>query len=262
MDNFDNNPQPGQPSASAPQQPPYGAPQQPYGTPQQPNGPQQPPYGTPQSPYGPQPAPYPPKRNSHAVLIVLCVLVALLCMLIITCPGTDAHRDAIKKSVSEEIDRRKDAAGNSFGAAIGGFFAQQLASVAVDNMVQVENYFIFSLGRVHFDGKDHTLSVGILGHVYTLNASDAAEACEKADDSTNSSDANLKAAHDVLNTVEEAASDSSLLDDETVESLKESGKEMGKAARHAASTIERASGALDKAAAALDKFLDEADEGE
>ncbi len=255
MDNFNNTPTPNQPNASAPQQPPYGAPQQPFGA-------QQPQSGTPQPPYGPQPAPYPPKRNSHAVLIVLCVIVALLCMLVITCPGTDAHRDAIKKSVSEEIDRRQDAAGNGFGAAIGGFFAQQLASVAVDNMVHVDNYFIFSLGRVHFDGKDHTLSVGILGHVYTLNASDAAEACEKADENSDNSDTKLKAAHDVLDQVEEAASDSALLDDETVESLKESGKEMGKAARHAASTIERASGALDKAASALDKFLDEADEGE
>lgn len=248
MDNFNNNPQPNQPGASAPQQQPYGAPQQPYGA-------QQP-------PYGPQPAPYPPKRNSHIVLIVLCVLVALLCMLIITCPGTDAHRDAIKKSVTEEIDRRKDAADNSFGAAIGGFFAQQLASLAVDNMVHVDNYFIFSLGRVHFDGKDHTLSVGILGHVYTLNANEAAEAIEKSDDGAKSSDANLKAAHDVLDQVEEAASDSVIPDDETVESLKQSGKEVGKAVRHAASTIERASGALDKAASALDKFLDEADEGE
>lgn len=248
MDNFNNNPQPSQPGASAPQQPPYSAPQQPYGA-------QQP-------PYGPQPAPYPPKRNSHIVLIVLCVLVALLCMLIITCPGTDAHRDAIKKSVTEEIDRRKDAADNSFGAAIGGFFAQQLASLAVDNMVHVDNYFIFSLGRVHFDGKDHTLSVGVLGHVYTLNANDAAEAIEKSDEGAKSSDKDLKAAHDVLDQMEEAASDSVLPDDETVETLKQSGKEVGKAVRHAASTIERASGALDKAASALDKFLDEADNGE
>lgn len=255
MDNFNNNPQPTQPGASAPQQQPSGAPQQPSGAPQQP-------YGAAQPPYGQQPTPYPPQRKNHTVLIVLCVLIALLGMLIVTCPDTNAHRDAIKRSVTEEIDRRKDAADNSLGAAVGGFFAQQLASLAVDNMVQVDNYFIFSVGRVHFDGKDHTLSFGILGHVYTMNANDAAEAVEKIDDEDDSSDANLKAAHDVIDNVEEAASDSILPDDETVESLKQSGKEVGKAVRHAASTIEHASGALDKAASALDKFLDESDNGE
>ena len=52
---------------------------------------------------------------------------------------------------------------------------------AMNQLFEYHNYIVCSKGTVEFNGKQHTVSFGILGTVYTMNADDMVKALEGAD---------------------------------------------------------------------------------
>ena len=60
-----------------------------------------------------------------------------------------------------------------------------MAGSAIDEVMnqlfEYHNYIVCSKGTVEFNGKQHTVSFGILGSVYTMNADDMVKALEGAD---------------------------------------------------------------------------------
>lgn len=60
-----------------------------------------------------------------------------------------------------------------------------MAGSAIDEVMnqlfEYHNYIVCSKGTVEFNGKQHTISFGILGSVYTMNADDMVKALEGAD---------------------------------------------------------------------------------
>ena len=63
--------------------------------------------------------------------------------------------------------------------------AKMMAGSAIDEVMnqlfEYHNYIVCSKGTVEFNGKQHTVSFGILGSVYTMNADDMVKALEGAD---------------------------------------------------------------------------------
>ena len=61
-----------------------------------------------------------------------------------------------------------------------------MAGSAIDEVMnqlfEYHNYIVCSKGTVEFNGKQHTVSFGILGSVYTMNADDMVKALEGAED--------------------------------------------------------------------------------
>ena len=45
-------------------------------------------------------------------------------------------------------------------------------------MVSVDDYFIFSIGKLHYGAEEKTVSFGILGHVFTFDSADLRKAIE------------------------------------------------------------------------------------
>ncbi len=109
------------------------------------------------------------------LLYALLAVVLLSCVCAITCPDKDDHVEALKNvindALTEELSQKADAdnelvsLGAMIGTGIGGF--------ALDNMLQVDNYFVCSVGRINYDGEKHTISIGILNHVFTPSRNDA-----------------------------------------------------------------------------------------
>ena len=42
-----------------------------------------------------------------------------------------------------------------------------ISEFIIDHKLSVENYFLFSVGKITFDGETKTISLGILNHVFT-----------------------------------------------------------------------------------------------
>lgn len=120
-------------------------------------------------------------RNGCIGLIL--VLAAMAVGLVATCPTEQAHREAITKEMNRFIKESTDNQGDAWGI-IGNIISQKIVGVVVDNLIEVDNYGVCSVGSITFKGKTHRVSFGILGHVFTFDADDIQRALEKGGDAS------------------------------------------------------------------------------
>lgn len=127
-----------------------------------------------------------PKKKSHfAIKMVIGLIIFILAIFAITNPSADAHKEKVRTEASKAIEK-------AVGSTDNNFFSQALRSVAkmmagsmmdeaMNQLFEYHNYIVCSTGSVEFNGKPHTVSFGILGNVYTMNADDMVKALESAD---------------------------------------------------------------------------------
>ena len=128
----------------------------------------------------------PKKKTSHfAIKMVIGLIIFILAIFAITNPGADAHKEKVRTEASKAVEK-------AVGSTDNNFFSQALRSVAkmmagsmmdeaMNQLFEYHNYIVCSTGSVEFNGKPHTVSFGILGNVYTMNADDMVKALESAD---------------------------------------------------------------------------------
>lgn len=128
----------------------------------------------------------PKKKTSHfAMKIVIGLIIFILALFAVTNPSADAHKEKVRTEASKAVEK-------AVGATDNNFFSQALRSVAkmmagsmmdeaMNQLFEYHNYIVCSTGSVEFNGKQHTVSFGILGNVYTMNADDMVKALESAD---------------------------------------------------------------------------------
>lgn len=134
----------------------------------------------------PQPA---PKKKSHTgcLIGILLTLVVLVAVMVVTCPKTEQHKEVlstvITTTVNDAVNDNDNLTGNTFidnaFKTVSNAFAGKVIETAVDNLVTVDNYVVCSLGKVHYDGKDHIVSLGVFGHIFTVDEDDLREAAEQ-----------------------------------------------------------------------------------
>ncbi len=108
-------------------------------------------------------------------LIALIVFLAVFFTLLLTCPDKRMHQEALKNRVNDLVSD-KIAERDSTGIAEGiAFFGTMLLSPVIDEItkreLEVDNYLLFSVGKLKLDGKTHTVSFGILNQVFTPSSS-------------------------------------------------------------------------------------------
>ncbi len=128
----------------------------------------------------------PKKKTSHfAIKMVIGLIIFILAIFAITNPSADAHKEKVRTEASKAVEK-------TVGSTDNNFFSQTLRSVAkmmagsmmdeaMNQLFEYHNYIVCSTGSVEFNGKPHTVSFGILGNVYTMNADDMVKALESAD---------------------------------------------------------------------------------
>lgn len=128
----------------------------------------------------------PKKKTSHfAMKLVIGLIIFILAIFAVTNPSADAHKEKVRTEASKALEK-------AVGSTDNNFFSQALRSVAqmmagsmmdeaMNQLFEYHNYIVCSTGSVEFNGKQHTVSFGILGNVYTMNADDMVKALESAD---------------------------------------------------------------------------------
>lgn len=128
----------------------------------------------------------PKKKTTHfAIKLVIGLIIFILAIFAVTNPGADAHKEKVRTEASKAVEK-------AVGSTDNNFFSQALRSVAklmagsmmdeaMNQLFEYHNYIVCSTGSVEFNGKQHTVSFGILGNVYTMNADDMVKALESAD---------------------------------------------------------------------------------
>lgn len=116
------------------------------------------------------------------IIVVLCLIVAVV--MVKTVPDKKAHKKAMMEAVREYVDEEatKHGFGNNVLVNLGKDIVTKTIEVALNSKLKVDNYLLFNTTYVKLDGKKKTLSLGLLGHVFTFDKQmlrDALEASAK-----------------------------------------------------------------------------------
>jgi len=102
-------------------------------------------------------------------LIVLGIIVIVA---VITNPKKNEHVDILKEKISQSAIHAaaKDMdSGNGFeraGAAIGVTLGLKFLDSIIESVVEVDNYLLFSLTKLSYDGNEKIIGIGAFGNVW------------------------------------------------------------------------------------------------
>ena len=128
----------------------------------------------------------PKKRKSHmAMKLIIGLIVFIIAVFAVSNPGADAHKEKVRTEVGKAIEKATSTSDNNFFSqalrSVTKMMARGVMDEAMNQLFEYHNYIVCSKGTVEFNGKQHTVSFGILGSVYTMNADDMVKALEGAD---------------------------------------------------------------------------------
>lgn len=111
-------------------------------------------------------------------LILLVIAAVIAGIAIVTCPDEQAHKAVLTDVVSSAITDEATGEDSSFDNSdvvskmfkqMSNSWTREVVAAAVDNLIHVDNHFLFSTGKVRFGGKENTVSLGVFGHVFTVD---------------------------------------------------------------------------------------------
>lgn len=105
------------------------------------------------------------------LLLFTLIIVFIAGFCVVSCPDKEAHSEAIMENVNELIDEEatKDVTNESEKALalLALSLVSGISNLVIDSRLSVGNYFLFSIGRVTFEGESRIVSIGVLNHVFT-----------------------------------------------------------------------------------------------
>lgn len=191
----------------------------------------------------------PKKRKSHmAMKLIIGLIVFIIAVFAVSNPGADAHKEKVRTEVGKAIEKATSTSDNNFFTqalrSVAKMMAGSVMDEAMNQLFEYHNYIVCSKGTVEFNGKQHTVSFGILGTVYTMNADDMVKALEGAD--------NLQ-----LEEMNSSSSDDTSSIDEATNSSDDTSDDEGFGAKVQKRLEDKANQAMDKAADKVGKKIEE-----
>lgn len=109
-------------------------------------------------------------------LTILLIIVIIAGAMVITCPDKARHIEAIGEVIDNSICQDDTGVAALFSA----FGGKKLILNVIDPFFNVDNYFIVSIGKIRLDeNESKPVSVGILGHVFTIDKEKAKQMLEE-----------------------------------------------------------------------------------
>ena len=206
----------------------------------------------------------PRKKKSGKTLwkLILGLIVFIILLFAVTNPSAEAHKEKVSTEVSKMVEKATATTDKKFFTqgirSIAKMMADNFMGQAMDQLFEYHNYIICSKGTVTFDGKEHTVSFGILGKVYTMNADDMMKALKDGgnidiEESTSTSDGS-----EALDDGSASSSDDNSTMDESGDDNASDGDAVdGLGAKVQKKLEDKANQALDKAADKVSKKVEE-----
>ena len=191
----------------------------------------------------------PKQRKSHmAMKLIIGLIVFIIAVFAVSNPGADAHKEKVRTEVGKAIEKATSTSDNNFFSqalrSVAKMMAGSVMDEAMNQLFEYHNYIVCSKGTVEFNGKQHTVSFGILGTVYTMNADDMVKALEGAD--------NLE-----VEEMDSSSSDDTSSIDEATSSSDDTSADEGFGAKVQKRLEDKANQTMDKAADKVGKKIEE-----
>ena len=191
----------------------------------------------------------PKKRKSHmAIKLIIGLIVFIIAVFAVSNPGADAHKEKVRTEVGKAIEKATSTSDNNFFSqalrSVTKMMARGVMDEAMNQLFEYHNYIVCSKGTVEINGKQHTVSFGILGSVYTMNADDMVKALEGAD--------NLE-----VEEMDSSSSDDTSSIDDATSSSDDTSADEGFGTKVQKRLEDKANQAMDKAADKVGKKIEE-----
>ena len=110
----------------------------------------------------------PPKKEKKSTWKwVLGIIVILIGVMALTCPGKEKHAEKVKEFVLQAMnDKMDDENGLTQGLAF--LFGPSLMDLFLAGGLQIDNYFIFNIGRIKYEDIDKPVTLGVFNNVILL----------------------------------------------------------------------------------------------
>ena len=101
-----------------------------------------------------------------AFFSILLIIVILSATCVVTCPDKEAHTDALMEVLTDVVEEEmgEEMTENALNLTLSSM-AIGLGKMIVKNTMEVDNYFLFSVGKAG----ENTVSVGVMNHVFTIS---------------------------------------------------------------------------------------------
>ena len=87
----------------------------------------------------------------------------------LTCPGKAEHKQAVINQINKLVSSQDE--NDGLMGTFNSLLMSGIANVAIDQVLQVDSYVFFSVGKIHIGNTEKMVSVGLLDHVFTLDLS-------------------------------------------------------------------------------------------
>lgn len=112
-------------------------------------------------------------KSSHRLIWAGVIIIGLLLFMGITNPSKDDHREAIREKITRGITHAVASQNNDDFfqslSMISHLFAGPLVNMTLDNVLEYNNYVLFSTTSIQTKKGDITTSYGIFGKVFTTS---------------------------------------------------------------------------------------------
>jgi len=105
--------------------------------------------------------------GKRKTLIWVSALAVIIIALIATCPDKQKHTEALQEltaSLINDVVGNYDADGYEL---IGAYIGNRILDAFIDDNLYVDNYFLFSVGKMTYEGEENPVSFGIFNHVFS-----------------------------------------------------------------------------------------------
>lgn len=115
-------------------------------------------------------------------LLAIAIVLLIIVIMAQTVPDKERHKEAMMEAVKEFVDSEADEMGIADNALtrLGKNVAVKAVETALNSKLRVHDYYVLNTTYVRLQGKEHTLSLGVLGMVFTFDKEKLREKLKEA----------------------------------------------------------------------------------
>jgi hypothetical protein len=102
------------------------------------------------------------------IFVFILVLLFIAIAMVITCPEKVAHKTKVSEKLSEIFDKELKSDVVNTDEPIYAVIRSDIVSKFISQNLEVESYYVCSIGKMTLDGQTHPVSLGLFNHVFLL----------------------------------------------------------------------------------------------
>ena len=100
------------------------------------------------------------------IFVFILVLLFIAIAMVITCPEKVAHKTKVSEKLIFDKELKSDVVNSD--EPIYAVIRSAIVSKFISQNLEVESYYVCSIGKMTLDGQTHPVSLGLFNHVFLL----------------------------------------------------------------------------------------------